>query len=256
MLEALVISQILSWALVLSMAVMMLALLRQVGVLHERIAPMGALTLDRGPKEGEAAPLFDVEDLRRGTPLKIGGARGRSTLLFFLSPTCPVCKKLLPIVRSIQQAENSWLDVILTSDGEPVEHERFIRVQHLEDFPYVLSSDVGMTYRIGKLPYGVMIDDAGVIRAKGLLNTREHLESLIEAKQMGVPSIQQFLQSTRPEGHEPHEHSHDGEHGHTHDHPHDHAHGHANDLANGHADGHADNHEAQPLAASGKPGRK
>ncbi len=240
MLEALVISQILSWALVLSMAVMMLALLRQVGVLHERIAPMGALTLDRGPKEGEAAPLFEVKDLRRGTPLKIGGARGRSTLLFFLSPTCPVCKKLLPIVRSIQQAENSWLDVILTSDGEPVEHERFIRVQHLEDFPYVHSSDVGMTYRIGKLPYGVMIDDAGIIRAKGLLNTREHLESLIEAKQMGVPSIQQFLQSTRPEGHEPHEHSHDDEHGH----------------ANGHADDRALNHEAQPLAASGKRGSK
>lgn len=252
MLEALVISQILLWALVLSMAVMMLALLRQVGVLHERIAPMGALTLDRGPKEGEAAPLFEVKDLRRGTSLKIGGARGRSTLLFFLSPTCPVCKKLLPIVRSIQQAENSWLDVILTSDGEPVEHERFIRVQHLDDFPYVLSSEVGMTYRIGKLPYGVMIDDSGIIRAKGLLNTREHLESLIEAKQMGVPSIQQFLQSTRPEGHEPHEHAHDDEHGHAHDHPHDHAH----DHANGHADDHAHNHEAQPLAASGKRGPK
>jgi len=151
-----------------------------------------------------------------------------------------VCKKLLPIVRSIQQAENSWLDVILTSDGEPVEHERFIRVQHLEDFPYVLSSDVGMTYRIGKLPYGVMIDDSGIIRAKGLLNTREHLESLIEAKQMGVPSIQQFLQSTRPEGHEPHEHLHDDEHAH----------------ANGHADDHAHNHEAEPLAASGKRGPK
>jgi hypothetical protein len=73
---------------------------------------------------------------------------------------------------------------------------------------------------------------------------------------MGVPSIQQFLQSTRPEGHEPHEHSHDGEHDHAHGHTHDHAHGHANDLANGHANDQADNHEAQPLAAAGKPGRK
>jgi len=251
MLEALVISQVLLWALVLSMALMMLALLRQVGVLHERIAPMGALTLDRGPKEGEHAPLFEVKDLRRGTPLKLGGPRGRSTLLFFLSPTCPVCKKLLPIVKSIQQAENSWLDVVLASDGEPVEHERFIRVQHLEDFPYVLSSDVGMTYRIGKLPYGVMIDDSGVIRAKGLLNTREHLESLIEAKQMGVPSIQQFLQSRQPEGHESHEHAHDDQH--------DHAHGHSGHPDRVHADdvdGPAQNHEAPPLAAAGKRGGK
>src|SRR3981081_3437281 len=104
MLEALVISQILLWVLVLSMALMMLALLRQVGVLHERIAPMGALTLDPGPKEGEAAPLFEVKDLRRGAPLKIGGPRGRSTLLFFLSPTCPVCQNMVPIATSTPHA--------------------------------------------------------------------------------------------------------------------------------------------------------
>src|ERR1700687_301773 len=232
MLEALVISQILLWALVLSMALMMLALLRQVGVLHERIAPMGALTVDRGPKEGEAAPLFEVKDLRRGAPLKIGGPRGRSTLLFFLSPTCPGCKKLLPIVKSIQQAEASWLDVILTSDGEPIEHERFIRVQHLEAFPYLLSADVGITYRMGKLPYGVMIDDSGVIRAKGLLNTREHLESLIEAKQMGVPSIQQFLQGAQHDGHD--------------------AHG----LTQGNARDNEHDHESEPRTAFGKLGRE
>ena len=53
-----------------------------------------------------------------------------------------VIDTLKPIVKSIQQAENSWLDVVLASDGEPVEHERFIRVQHLEDFPYRLSDNV------------------------------------------------------------------------------------------------------------------
>ena len=51
-----------------------------------------------------------------------------------------------------------------------------------------------MTFRIGKLPYAVLLDETGVIRAKGLINTREHLESLIQAKEMGISSIQQFLQ--------------------------------------------------------------
>jgi methylamine dehydrogenase accessory protein MauD len=195
MVEALVISQVVLWVLMLGIALMMLALLRQVGVLHERIAPMGALTLDRGPKEGESAPVFEVSDFRSRSPLKIGGAGPKSTLLFFLSPNCPVCKKLLPILRSIAESESPWLDVVLTSDGDPAEQERFVRAQHLESFPYVLSAEIGMTYKIGKLPYGVLIDDTGVIRAKGLINTREHLESLIEAKQMGVPSIQQYLKS-------------------------------------------------------------
>jgi methylamine dehydrogenase accessory protein MauD len=196
MLEALLISQVLLWVLVLAMAAMMLALLRQIGVLHERIAPMGALTLDRGPKEGENAPVFELKDLRQ-RPVKIGGANpeGKSNLLFFLSPTCPVCKKLLPIVKSIAQSESRWLEILLTSDGEAPEHERFVRTHRLEGFPYVLSAELGMTYRIGKLPYAVLIDEAGVIRAKGLINTREHLESLIEARRMGVPSIQEYLKS-------------------------------------------------------------
>jgi methylamine dehydrogenase accessory protein MauD len=59
----------------------------------------------------------------------------------------------------------------------------------------VLSSELGMTYRVSKLPYAVLIDEEGRIRAKGLVNTREHLESIIQAKQMGVASVQDYLRS-------------------------------------------------------------
>jgi methylamine dehydrogenase accessory protein MauD len=192
--EALIISQIALWVLLLVMAGLQLALLRQVGVIHERIAPMGALTLDKGPKEGESSPLFDLLDIRKRR-VKIGGASasGKSSLVFFLSPSCPVCKKMLPILKSAARTESNWLEILLASDGEPAEHERFVNAQSLGDFPYILSQDLGMTYRVGKLPYAVLIDETGVVRAKGLINTREHLESLIQAKEMGVASIQEYL---------------------------------------------------------------
>ena len=190
--EAMLISQIALWVLLLIMAGLQFALLRQIGVLHERIAPMGALTLDKGPKEGELAPSFDVEDLT-GRRIHLGGAGGKSSLLFFLSPSCPVCKKMLPILKSMLRSESQWLEILLASDGEGPEHERFVRAQSLSDFPYILSQELGMRYRVAKLPYAVLIDEAGVIRAKGLINTREHLESLIQAKEMGVTSIQQYL---------------------------------------------------------------
>jgi methylamine dehydrogenase accessory protein MauD len=196
MLTALLISQIVLWVLMLVIVGVQLAVLRQVGVLHERIAPLGALTIDKGPKEGERAPLFDLVDLR-GRRVRIGSPdEGRSTLLFFLSPTCPVCKKMLPILRSLAHAEQKWLQIALASDGERDEHERFIAAQNIGDFPYVLSLELGMSYRIGKLPYAVLIDETGVVRAKGLINTREHLESLIEAKERGVASIQEYLRTT------------------------------------------------------------
>ena len=198
MLEALVISQIALWVLLLVMAGLQLALLRQIGVIHERIAPMGALTLDHGPKEGEASPIFDLVDLdkRRVT---IGGenAGGKSSLVFFLSPSCPVCKKMLPILKSAARTESRWLEIVLASDGEPSDAERFVSAQGLGEFPYILSQELGMRYRVGKLPYAVLIDETGVVRAKGLINTREHLESLIQAKEMGLASLQEYLRKER-----------------------------------------------------------
>ena len=192
MMEALLISQVALWILLLVVAALQLALLRQVGVIHERIAPMGALTLDKGPKEGESAPVFDLLDLEKRR-VHLGGENAKSTLLFFLSPTCPVCKKMLPILKSASRSEARRLEIVLASDGDAPEHERFVAAHNLNEFPYVLSQELGMTYRVGKLPYAVLIDEAGVVRAKGLINTREHLESLIQAKEMGVASIQEYL---------------------------------------------------------------
>jgi hypothetical protein len=36
------------------------------------------------------------------------------------------------------------------------------------------------------------------VRARGLVNTREHLESLLEAREQGVASIQEFLARREP----------------------------------------------------------
>src|SRR5262249_12684079 len=53
----------------------------------------------------------------------------------------------------------------------------------------------GMTWQVGKLPYAPLGDAGGVVRAKGLVNTREHLESLFEAMERGVASIQDYIES-------------------------------------------------------------
>ena len=192
--DALAISQVVLWIVVVILAATVLALARQIGVLHERIAPMGALTIDKGPAIGDAAPVFDLRDMN-GASVMLGApsAGGLSTMLMFVSPTCPVCKKLLPIVKSIALNEAQWLRVVFTSDGEEAAQREFVGRHRLETFPMVLSSELGMRYRVGKLPYAVLIDEEGRVRAKGLVNTREHLESIIQAKQMGIASIQDYL---------------------------------------------------------------
>lgn len=182
------------WVLVIALAVAVFALARQVGVLHERVMPAGALLMAGGARIGEAAPEHRVKDLQ-GRDLRIGGRRedARHTLLFFLAPSCPVCKTLLPVLRSAQKSEASWLDIVLASDGETQEQLRFVDRESLHSFSYVVSRELGMSYRVAKLPYAYLIDDAGVLRTGGLVNSREHLESLFNAKELSVASVQDYL---------------------------------------------------------------
>lgn len=189
----LIASQLLLWIGFAVLAVLVAALARQVGVLHERIAPAGALTLHQSLKAGDVAPEMAVETLGGGT-VQIGGTRpGRSQLLFFLSPDCPLCKSMLPVLKSAAGAEKGWLDIVLASDGEGPDHRRLVMAEGLEGFDYILSEALGRTLGVSKLPYAVLIAEDGRIASLGLVNTREHLESLFEAKERGVTSIQDYL---------------------------------------------------------------
>jgi methylamine dehydrogenase accessory protein MauD len=190
------ISNIVLWLVVLGLLIVVLALTRQLGVLHERIAPVGALMLGRGLTVGEPAPRLEVVDLE-GRALRLGApnADGRSTLVLFVSPTCPVCKSLLPMVKSSGKDERQWLNLVLASDGDPTEHRAFVRDHELTSLPYVLSAPLGLTYQVSRLPYAVLVDEAGILRARGLVNSREHLESLFEAQRLGVASLQEYFAS-------------------------------------------------------------
>lgn len=184
------------WVLVIALAIAVFALARQVGILFERIAPMGALITDSGPNVGEKVARFDLTALD-GRAVTVGAAGARSQLVFFLSPTCPVCKKLLPILSSVSAAESAWLDIILASDGELAEHQTFVKQRRLEKFPYLLSRELGLAFRVSRLPYAALIDGSGVVRAKGLINNREQLESLFNARDLGVASVQSYLDVAR-----------------------------------------------------------
>jgi methylamine dehydrogenase accessory protein MauD len=152
--------------------------------------------LNRGLVVGERAPMVDVVDLD-GRERRLGAPRedGKSTLLVFVSPTCPVCKTLLPILKSGRRDERDWLEVVLASDGDPQEHRRFATDQGLAGVPYVVSAPLGLTYQVSRLPFAALLDAAGVLRARGLVNSREHLESLFEAQRLGVASLQEYFAS-------------------------------------------------------------
>ena len=84
MMSLLIVSQIVSWLVILGLGLALLAVARQVGVLHMRVAPAGALTPAKGPAAGELAPRIEAAAMD-GSRLVIGGVleKSRKQLLLF-----------------------------------------------------------------------------------------------------------------------------------------------------------------------------
>jgi len=196
--DPIMISQIALWIVVCVLSLLVFALMRQIGVLNERVFPAGALMTTNGPAIGEAIPVSTYTSLGN-IAVTIGGAQTQNTLLLFVSPNCPICKTLLPYVQSVAKAEHPSTRIILASDAENKreqdQHREFVKKYQLSAERYLLSRPLGLAFHVEKLPFAVIIDEQGILRAKGMVNSREHLESLFEAQIRGVASLQQHLLS-------------------------------------------------------------
>ena len=180
------------WGVVIVLALTVLALARQVGVLHERVAPAGALLSAAGPGVGEPSPRLEVHAMA-GNAITVGGtlAAGKALLVLFVSHTCPICKKVIPVAQDFTKAER--LEVLYVGDGDSAEQKNLIERFGIDAKRFVNGPEIGLAYRVDKLPYAVLLDDEGLISAKGLVNSREHLESLIIAKESGFATLQSYL---------------------------------------------------------------
>jgi methylamine dehydrogenase accessory protein MauD len=163
------------WVLVVVLAVLVVALARQVGTLHLRLGPRGALEVDdEGPPLGEAPEAAELTDLR-GRPVPVGGP-GSAQLLLFVSPGCPICREVLPGVGAAATAAGMSAVVVADSDGPEVRHA----YGEGAPAPVVASPELAGRYGIPGTPYAVALDELGVVRAKGTVNNLEQMEGLVE----------------------------------------------------------------------------
>ncbi len=192
MLQALLVSTIVSWIVILLLAVALLALARQVGVLHMRVAPAGALTTSAGPAVGSAAAAIPATTIE-GTTTTVGGHLHGVPLrlLMFVSPSCPLCKNLIPMAKSFARDER--VQLVFIGDDDVGSQRQMIAEHGLGGYQFINGPEVGQAYEVAKLPYAVLMDEHGTIHSKGLVNSREHLESLVIAHEMGIQSVQDYI---------------------------------------------------------------
>lgn len=164
------------WLLVIVLCILVVSLARQIGTLHLRLGPRGALEIDdEGPPLGEAPTVVDLVALDDRN-VSVGGP-GPSQVLLFVSAGCHVCEQVLPSIGVAARAKG--LDAIVLSDTDAIETKDVFGRRSL-DVPVVPGRDLATTYRVPGTPYVVVLDELGIARAKGTVNNLEQLEGLID----------------------------------------------------------------------------
>jgi len=188
------ISYIALWIIVVVQGVLILALARQIGLLHERFASGGARIMNMGLNIGDQAPALDEYDVN-SHKVTMGTELNKRTLLMFISTGCSTCASLIPHLKSLARNEHDNTEIKVIAFGTTPEAGKKYAVEHSLDsiIPVIVSNDLALSYKVTLAPYGIVVDRAGVVRAKGLVNSYFDIESLLNAEEMGVRSIQEYL---------------------------------------------------------------
>ena len=146
-----VISYVALWVTVAVLALAVLALLRQVGVLHARLRPIGVHPAGEGLEMGDLAPALPDHDYSH-TGL---------TLVAFTSPTCTICAGLLPGLHAMASQYDD-VDVKVIDHGPA-------------------TSATFLAFNVFSTPYLTAVSADGRVRGRGVANTIEQAEILVAA---------------------------------------------------------------------------
>lgn len=169
-------SYIVLWAVVLFQGVVIFVLLRQLGIMY--LGTAQGVARD-GLAPGTKAPEFELPDVD-GRTVSLRDFRGRAVALVFGSPACGPCRELVPELERFATSHSDSLSVLFLCRSTLEEAKRFAVELDIK-VPVAVHPDESLAerYKARVTPFGFLIDAEGVVRAKGLTNTYDHLELLL-----------------------------------------------------------------------------
>ena len=187
-------SYIALWATVIVLSCVVLSLMRLMGQMNDRLGPAPALVTEQGPEIGDS--FADV--LARSKVVEDGilsFPKSCDSLVFFVAPGCPTCETLLQNLRPFRTRRHPTVEVVVVSTSGNHEHNQdLVERTLLDKVPFLSLPKLAESVGIRSTPYAFWLDEDGLVRAKGVVNTMEHLESLRNARAVGFASINEYHQ--------------------------------------------------------------
>jgi methylamine dehydrogenase accessory protein MauD len=178
-------SIVLLWVVVLVMSLVLLGSLRSLALVRWRLQQLEATTPSRlgrrGLKRGAKAPDFVLPSVEGGE-LALSGFAGRRILLVFTQSGCAPCKRIVPELNQLH--DQGDVVVLVANHGNPELTERWA-FEVGARFPVLVQEDLNLSrrYEVFATPFAFLVNEKGVITAKGIVSEREHLGFVLS----GIP---------------------------------------------------------------------
>ncbi len=165
------------------LCILFLALARYVAALASRLPDPVPLELAQGPQLGsrlEDVPLpRGFVDVVAGSNGSGGAAVSRLTLVF-LSTSCTACRTM---ISGLNRFARDWSEVRVVSvvSGRGEEAERMARARTSPESVVDGDATLARVFGVATVPFAFLYEH-GELRAKGVVNDREMLESLLAGR--------------------------------------------------------------------------
>ena len=162
----------------LALGVVVLSLARQIGVLHERTAPVGGL-LQKARQAAGRVDRVDLDSVRVATAAGFAGrlrqlCNDRPVALLFVSEQCAVCKSLLPGYAAALGRYQA-LPLVLLGGSASVDLADFADRHGLLPERVIASSDLAVTLQVMQTPTLALLDAQGRLLDRVRLRGPAHL---------------------------------------------------------------------------------
>jgi methylamine dehydrogenase accessory protein MauD len=186
MMDVFALSYVVLWGFVIVEGVAIFLLAHSLGTVY--LSTRDGISRD-GLAIGSRAPEFEAEDAEGGRrPLK--SFLGKWLVLVFAAPTCQICWRLTPNLPALRKDIDGHADVLLLLRGDRDAAREYQRAIH-DTLPVFAIGKRGVAehYKVRVSPFVHILDPAGVIRAKGLVNSVENIEHLLYEAGMRHPRL-------------------------------------------------------------------
>lgn len=175
----LVVAVVVQFVIITVLALVVLSLARQVGILHERTAPAA---LDRGAEStlaiGERLSTTTLESLAgRGVVLSPDDADTK--LLLFIAADCPVCRTVIPAYHQALRADSALNGLWVGDGADPARFVAYLDEQGIDADAVVESRSLGLELGIREMPALVILDAGNRLLVREVLRGPRQLEKTL-----------------------------------------------------------------------------